>query len=86
MPTYYVTINRPGIDAATPEEAVGLALSTPLVAGETAYAKEVPVDGFIGYVAGAATVLGGAFPLPDEIYEGPGLARRVKPVGIGEEK
>ena len=78
MATYYVTVNRPAIEAATPEEAVGLALSTPLVAGETAYAKEVPADGFIGYVAGAATLLGGAFPMPDVVYEGPELKVIVK--------
>ena len=74
---YYVTVNRPAIEAATPEEAAALAVSTPLIEGETAYANEVPEDGSMNYVAGAARVLGGAVPLPDVIFEGPGMTKLV---------
>ena len=71
MATYYVTVNRPTIEAATPGEAAQLAMSTPLEADDVVAVKEIPIDGSFNVVPGAATVLGGAVPMPDVVYEGP---------------
>jgi hypothetical protein len=77
MATYYVTVNRPAVEAATPEEAAQKALSDPLGPEDVVFVKEIPVDGSVHAVPGGAVLLGGVIPNPDEVYEGgPVLKRR----------
>jgi hypothetical protein len=60
MPTYYVTLNRPTVDAATPEEATVKCLSDPLEADDQFFVKEVPVDGRCILFRGAVCWVGDA--------------------------
>ena len=71
MATYYVTVNRPTIDAATPEEAAHKALSDPMEVDDQVFVKELDPAGSLYFVPGAAATLGGSVPTPDEVYKGP---------------
>ncbi len=70
MPNYTVRAWRPSIDAATPEEAAQLSVSVPAMNGDEFYVIENDPTGSMNYVAGAATVLGGAFPMPQYVFRG----------------
>ena len=78
MATYYVTVNRPALDAATPEEAAQLAVTAPLEAEDQVFVKEVSAEGSMHIVPGAAAMLGGAVPQPDEIYKGPDMVPQIR--------
>ena len=66
MPKYFVALNRPEVDAATPEEAMTKCLSEPVGPNDTFYVKEVvPAESSTFYVAGAVATLGGGFLNPD---------------------
>jgi hypothetical protein len=71
MPIYYVRLNRPEVDAATPEEAMTKALTDPLGPNDVMSAKEVPPEGSIYYAPGGMTTLGGAYATPETIVVGP---------------
>ena len=71
MPNYTVRVWRPSIDAATPEEAAQLSLTAPVVAGDEFYVIENDPTGSMNYVVGSASVVGGAYPPPQAIFEGP---------------
>ena len=58
MPNYTVRVWRPSIDAATPQEAAQLSVSTAAVAGDEFYVIENDLSGSVHYVAGSAHVLG----------------------------
>jgi len=70
MPNYSVRTWRPSIDAATPQEAAQLSVSTPAVDGDEFYVIENDPSGSVHYVAGSAAVLGGAFPMPQYVFKG----------------
>lgn len=74
MPNYTVRVWRPSIDAATPEEAAQNSITLPAVAGDEFYVMENDPAGSMHYVAGSATVLGGGYPTPQEIFVGPDFA------------
>jgi hypothetical protein len=70
MPTYFVTLQRPEIVAATTEEATQLCMSEPLGPNDTFYVREVPEGGSTYYVAGGVATLGGGYMVPTAIIEG----------------
>jgi hypothetical protein len=82
MPNYTVRAWRPSIDAATPEEAAQLSVSSPAVAGDEFYVIENDPSGSMHYVVGSATLLGGAYPTPQEIYHGPDFAPGPATTGV----
>ena len=71
MASYTVRTWRPTIDAATPEEAAQKSITEPAMAGDEFYVMENDPSGSMNYVAGSAVVLGGAFPMPQQIFKGP---------------
>lgn len=70
MPTYYVTVDRPTVDAATPEEAASTAVTTPLEADDKVFVREVDPSGSLQRVPGATRILGGTSPPADLVIEG----------------
>ena len=64
---------RPSIDAATPEEAAQLSVSTAAVDGDEFYVSENDPSGSVNYVAGSAAVLGGSYPTPQYVFKGAGF-------------
>jgi hypothetical protein len=71
MPNYTVRVWRPSIDAATPEEAAQQSIILPAVTGDEFYVLENDPTGSMNYVVGSAPLLGGAFPMPQQVFEGP---------------
>jgi hypothetical protein len=82
MPNYTVRVWRPSIDAATPQEAAQLSVSTAAVAGDEFYVIENDLSGSVHYVAGSAHVLGGTYPTPQEIFNGPDFASGPASTGV----
>ena len=82
MPNYTVRTWRPSIDAATPEEAAQLSVSTPAVDGDEFYVFQNDPSGSMHYVAGSASVFGGAYPAPQEIFHGPDYAPGPASAGV----
>lgn len=82
MPNYAVRTFRPSIDAATPQEAAQLSVSTAAVDGDEFYVIENDPTGSMHYVAGSAAVLGGAYPTPQEIFNGPDFAPGPASTGV----
>ena len=70
MPKYYVALNRPEVEAATPEEAMTKCLSEPVGPQDTFYVKEVLPEASMFYVAGGVATLGGGFLQPDATASG----------------
>jgi hypothetical protein len=70
MPNYTVRTWRPSIDAADPAEAAQLSVSVPAMDGDEFYVIENDPSGSMHYVAGSAAVVGGAYPMPQEIFKG----------------
>jgi hypothetical protein len=70
------------IEAATPEEAAQKSIIGPAVAGDEFYVMENDPSGSVNYVAGSATVLGGAFPMPQYIFKGPDFTPAVTQVKV----
>jgi hypothetical protein len=71
MPTYFVTLNRPEVVAADPQEAMDKCLADPLGPKDTFFVKEVPPDGSVYYAAGGMATIGGSYLTPETIVEGP---------------
>ena len=82
MANYTVRVWRPSIDAATPEEAAQLSITNPAVAGDEFYVLENDPSGSVNYVVGSATVLGGAFPMPQYIFKGPDFTPGAAVTGV----
>ena len=71
MPNYYVTLNRPEVAAATPEEAMQKCVSEPLGPADAFVVKEIPPDGSVHYAAGGLAMLGGSVAVPETVVSGP---------------
>jgi hypothetical protein len=71
MASYMVRMYRPVVQAATPEEAAQKSLREPLTDADEFYVLENDPSGSVHYVVGSASVLGGAFPMPQYIFRGP---------------
>jgi hypothetical protein len=82
MPNYTVRVWRPSIDAATPQEAAQLSVSTAAVDGDEFYVVENDPAGSTHYVAGSAAVLGGVYPTPQEIFNGSDFAPGPASTGV----
>ena len=82
MPNYAVRMWRPSIAAATPEDAAQLSISVPAMDGDEFYVIENDPSGSMNYVVGAAPVLGGAFPMPQQGYRGPDFTPMTGPAKL----
>jgi hypothetical protein len=71
MPVYFVTLNRPEVTAATPQEAMDKCLADPLGPKDAFYVKEVPPEGSVYFAAGGMSVMGGSSVTPETIVTGP---------------
>jgi hypothetical protein len=63
-------------------EAAQLSISTAAMTGDEFYVIENDPSGSMHYVAGSAAVLGGVYPTPQEIFNGPGFAPGPTSTGV----
>jgi hypothetical protein len=71
MPNFYVAINRNSVEAIDAADAINKAVSMPMGAGDTAYAKELQPSGSLFTIPGMrVTGIVGTVPSPDLVVTG----------------
>lgn len=63
MPDYYVTVNRPNLEAADEFEAASKTVNSPLASGDVVYVKTLTADGSYAIVPGGVISIGGVTPV-----------------------
>lgn len=80
VPNFYVAINRNSVEAIDAADAINKAVTTPMGAGDTAYAKELQASGSLFTIPGMRTTgVVGTVPTPDLVVTGGAAANTVLP-------